>query len=117
MKANAAREPYPSALTDAQWQLLEPRLPPDPGGGRKRTTKLREDDAGLCVGPNGEKRANALEIAGWDAAFLQAQDSRPETRPVAFAPPLGAAGRRRPPSKPSCANHSSAPLLRGRSVL
>src|SRR5262245_37175489 len=29
-------------LTDAQWEILEPLLPPPPGGGRPRTTDLRE---------------------------------------------------------------------------
>ena len=33
---------YPSDLTDDQWALLEPRLPPEPGGGRPRKTDLRE---------------------------------------------------------------------------
>jgi putative transposase len=29
-------------LTDAQWAILEPLLPPPPGGGRPRTTDMRE---------------------------------------------------------------------------
>ena len=33
---------YPSDLTDDQWALLEPHLPPAPGGGRPRKTDLRE---------------------------------------------------------------------------
>src|SRR5580693_9718347 len=33
---------YPSDLTDDQWALLEPRMPPEPGGGRPRKTDLRE---------------------------------------------------------------------------
>jgi putative transposase len=33
---------YPSDLTDDQWALLEPHLPPEPGGGRPRKTDLRE---------------------------------------------------------------------------
>ena len=36
------RKPYPSDLTDAQWQLLEPLLPPAKPGGRPRQTDLRE---------------------------------------------------------------------------
>jgi putative transposase len=32
---------YPSDLTDAQWALIEPHLPPEPGGGRPRKTDLR----------------------------------------------------------------------------
>jgi len=36
------RNPYPSDLTDAQWTLLEPLLPPPVPAGRPRTTNLRE---------------------------------------------------------------------------
>jgi putative transposase len=33
---------YPSDTTDAQWALIEPHLPEEPGGGRPRTTALRD---------------------------------------------------------------------------
>jgi transposase len=33
---------YPSDLTDAQWALVEPRIPPEPGGGRPRETDMRD---------------------------------------------------------------------------
>jgi putative transposase len=33
---------YDTDLTDAQWELLRPLLPPPPGGGRPRTTDMRE---------------------------------------------------------------------------
>src|SRR5882757_2022086 len=33
---------YPSDLTDAQWALIEPHLPPEPGGGRPRKTDARD---------------------------------------------------------------------------
>jgi putative transposase len=33
---------YPSDLTDAQWALIEPHLPSGPGGGRPRTTDIRD---------------------------------------------------------------------------
>lgn len=36
-----SRKPYPSDLTDAQWQLLQPLLPPAKPGGRRRTTDVR----------------------------------------------------------------------------
>jgi putative transposase len=36
------RKPYPSDLTDAQWQALRPLLPPPKPGGRPRTVDLRE---------------------------------------------------------------------------
>jgi putative transposase len=37
-----ARALYETDLTDAQWEILRPVLPPPPGGGRPRTTDLRE---------------------------------------------------------------------------
>jgi putative transposase len=36
------RKHYPSDLTDAQWALLEPWIPPPRPGGRPRKTNLRE---------------------------------------------------------------------------
>ena len=33
---------YPSDVTDAQWELIEPHLPPEPGGGRPRETDMRD---------------------------------------------------------------------------
>lgn len=33
---------YPSDLTDEQWAILEPHLPPEPGGGRPRKTDPRD---------------------------------------------------------------------------
>src|SRR4051794_40838147 len=36
------RKRYPSDLTDAQWDLLQPLLPPAKPGGRPRRVELRE---------------------------------------------------------------------------
>src|SRR3954468_3626517 len=36
------RRLYDTDLTDAQWEILRPLLPPPPGGGRPRTTDMRE---------------------------------------------------------------------------
>jgi putative transposase len=36
------RKPYPSDLTDKQWSLLEPLIPPACPGGRPRKTNMRE---------------------------------------------------------------------------
>ncbi len=36
------RKPYPSDLTDAQWEELAPLLPPAKPGGRHRSADLRE---------------------------------------------------------------------------
>src|SRR5262249_30062114 len=54
INSRPARRPYPSDLTDAQWRLVEPLLPPAPGGGRPRTIALREVvDAIVYVGKTG----------------------------------------------------------------
>src|SRR5512134_3269676 len=36
------RQPYPSDLTDEQWEILQPLIPPALPGGRPRTTNMRE---------------------------------------------------------------------------
>jgi len=36
------RKPYPSDVTDEQWALVEPLIPPARPGGRPRTTDMRE---------------------------------------------------------------------------
>jgi putative transposase len=42
MDAKPARKPYPSDLTDPQWQLVQPLFPAAPGGGRRRTIDVRD---------------------------------------------------------------------------
>ena len=37
-----ARKPYASDLTDEQWAILEPLVPPQKSGGRPRTMNMRE---------------------------------------------------------------------------
>src|SRR4051794_26882022 len=41
-QTNQARRLYDTDLTDAQWDILRPLLPPPTGAGRPRTTDLRE---------------------------------------------------------------------------
>src|SRR5215218_6398151 len=36
------RKPYPSDLTDEQWEILRPLIPPALPGGRPRKTDMRE---------------------------------------------------------------------------
>jgi putative transposase len=42
MSQAAARKPYPSDLTDAQWAILEPLIPAAKPGGRPREVEMRE---------------------------------------------------------------------------
>jgi putative transposase len=47
-------KPYPSDLTDAQWALLKPLLPPASNLGGPRKTELRDlGDAVLYLNRNG----------------------------------------------------------------
>jgi putative transposase len=36
------RRPYPSDISDEEWAILEPLIPPEKPGGRPRTTNMRE---------------------------------------------------------------------------
>lgn len=38
----SGRNPYPSDLTDKQWQIIQPLIPKAKQGGRERTTDMRE---------------------------------------------------------------------------
>jgi putative transposase len=42
MDATPGRKPYPTDLTDAEWAILEPLVPPPGTGGRPRTVDVRE---------------------------------------------------------------------------
>jgi len=51
---NREAERYPSDLTDAEWALIAPLLPPAKPGGRPRTTDLRDvADAILYIASSG----------------------------------------------------------------
>src|SRR4051812_16316587 len=42
MATQPPRKPYPTDLTDAQWSVLEPLIPPAKHGGRHREVEVRE---------------------------------------------------------------------------
>src|ERR1700721_2301973 len=42
MSAPTIRKAYPSDLTDAQWVIVEPSIPPARSGGRPRKVDIRE---------------------------------------------------------------------------
>ena len=49
---NRDRLRYPSALTDTEWQLIEPLIPPAKRGGGQRTVVMREVVNGLMDVPS-----------------------------------------------------------------
>ena len=61
------RTPYPSDLTDAQWKLIEPQIPPEKWGGRTRSVDMREVvDALLYLGRTGcQWRAIPHDLPRW----------------------------------------------------
>ena len=78
---NRSKLRYPSDLTDEEWKLVEPLIPPGKRGGGKRTVIMREDVNGLMYilstgcqwnseGPSAEKHGVRLfrpvEL-GWHA--------------------------------------------------
>jgi len=52
---------YPSDLTDQEWGLIKPLIPPAKRGGRKRTVNEREIVNGIC---HREARCTTIWIAG-----------------------------------------------------
>jgi len=65
------RTPYPTDLTDEQWQILEPMIPPAKPGGRPRTTDMREViNAILYVARGGVAwRLVPHEFPGWSGVY------------------------------------------------
>lgn len=65
------RGPYPSDLSDAQWRVLAPLLPPAKPGGRPRSAEMREVvNAILYVARNGTTwRALPHEYPPWRTVY------------------------------------------------
>src|SRR5436190_2601780 len=66
-----SRKPYPSDLTDEQWHLIEPLIPPPLPGGRPRTADMREVvNAILYLVRNGcSWRALPHDFPPWKTAY------------------------------------------------
>ena len=70
--ASANRKPYDSDLTDAQWSVLKPMLPPPKRRGRPRKTDLREVvNALVCAMRSGRSRRMLLhDLPPWQTVYL-----------------------------------------------
>ena len=58
---------YPSDLTDREWELLRPLVPPAKSGGRPRSTEMREVmDAILYIASSGCQKGGVpvADVAG-----------------------------------------------------
>ncbi len=65
------RQPYPSDLSDAQWRVLAPLIPPPKPGGRPRSADMREVvNAILYVARNGATwRALPHDYPPWRTVY------------------------------------------------
>lgn len=70
------RNPYPSDLTDGQWKLVEPMIPPAKHGGRKRSTDMRQTlNAILYVVREGVRwRSLPHEYPPWPSVYRYFRD-------------------------------------------
>lgn len=62
------RKVYPSDLTDKQWTLIEPYIPPEKWGGRTRSTDMREVINGILylVRSGCSWRAMPHDLPNWN---------------------------------------------------
>jgi putative transposase len=65
------RKPYPTDLTDAQWAILEPLIPPAKPGGRPREVDLREVLNGIFyhLRVGGAWRALPHDLPPWQTVY------------------------------------------------
>ena len=61
------RTPYPSDLTDRQWALIEPMVPPERWGGRTRSVDMRRVLDGILylLRTGCQWRAIPRDLANW----------------------------------------------------
>lgn len=65
------RPPYPTDLTDQQWKILEPFIPPSKPGGRPRTVDMREVINAILYLTRGGIAWRLLphDFPGWPAVY------------------------------------------------
>lgn len=62
-----ARTPYPTDLTDEQWAIIGPMIPPEKPGGRHRSVEMREvfDGINYLVRTGCQWRAIPHDLSNW----------------------------------------------------
>ena len=65
------RKPYPSDLSNAEWKILEPLLPPEQPGGRHRRYELREIINGIeyLIRVGGAWRSLPHDLPHWQSVY------------------------------------------------
>lgn len=65
------RKPYPSDLTNDEWAIIEPLMPPEKPGGRKRTVNLREVVNGIyyILRSGGDWRMMPHDLPPWPTVY------------------------------------------------
>lgn len=73
-----SRKPYLSDVTDAEWNLLEPLIPPVKPGGRPRSTEMREVVSGVFYALKGGIPWRMLphEFPPWQTVYDDFNDWR-----------------------------------------
>jgi len=66
-----ARQPYPTDLTDREWAILEPLIPPAKPGGRPRSVHLREILNGIfyALRAGGSWRMLPHDLPPWPTVY------------------------------------------------
>lgn len=69
--ATTPRKSYPSDLSDAEWKILEPLLPPEKPGGRHRGYALREIINGIeyLIRVGGAWRSLPHDLPHWQSVY------------------------------------------------
>jgi hypothetical protein len=94
---------YPSDLTDTEWTIVEPMIPPGRHGGRKRLVNVREV-------------LNGIFYVLWTGCQWKAlpKDLPPKSTVRSIPPRIGGSGQHRPrPSESRCARcgRRSSPIV------
>ncbi len=65
------RRPYPSDLSNTEWEILEPLLPPEKPGGRHRGYALREiiNAIGYLIRGGGAWRSLPHDLPHWQTVY------------------------------------------------
>ncbi|MFO0847579.1 MAG: transposase [Gemmataceae bacterium] len=95
-----SRTPYPSSLTDAQWRLIEPLVPPPrPGGRPAKYTRRAIVDGILYVARTGcAWRSLPTDLPTYRICFHYSGGGSGTVRSPASTPPCGRRSGGRPGS-------------------
>lgn len=101
------RQPYPTDLTDREWAILEPHLPPAKPGGRRRGVDLRASLNGIVylLRGGGAGRRMPPDLPPWPTSYADVRRGQRDGTWETLHRALRAQGRRSVgrPATPSAA--------------